>query len=108
MRLAYLVAGIYRAIRYFSQNILAGCQLFWPAMLAPVQEEQRLAAHFLQEADRISVRRGCGLLMQSRMVYHRQSQRDGRAITLRIREIAETLIWLSAYSYPAAAGKLAC
>ncbi len=33
---------------------------------------------------RISVRRGCGLLMQSRTVYHWQSRRDERAITLRI------------------------
>ncbi|EHC78194.1 hypothetical protein LTSESEN_6537 [Salmonella enterica subsp. enterica serovar Senftenberg str. A4-543] len=39
---------------------------------------------FLLEAYRISVRRGCGLLMQSRTVYHWQSQRDDRAITLRI------------------------
>lgn len=48
--------------------------------------------HFLREAYRISVRRGCGLLMQSRTVYHWQSRRDDRAITLRIREIAETRI----------------
>lgn len=48
--------------------------------------------HFLQEAYRISVRRGCGLLMQSRTVYHWQSRRDDRAITLRIREIAEIRI----------------
>ncbi|WP_409936888.1 IS3 family transposase [Salmonella enterica] len=41
---------------------------------------------------RISVRRGCWLLMQSRTVYHWQSRRDDRAITLRIREIAETRI----------------
>ena len=45
--------------------------------------------HFLLEAYRISVRRGCGLLMQSRTVYHWLSRRDDRAITLRIREIAE-------------------
>lgn len=44
------------------------------------------------EAYRISVRRGCGLLMQSRTVYHWQSRRDDREITLRIREIAETRI----------------
>ena len=48
--------------------------------------------HFLREAYRISVRRGCELLMQSRTVYHWQSRRDDRAITLRIREIAETRI----------------
>lgn len=40
---------------------------------------------FLREAYRISVRRECGLLMQSRTVYHWQSRRDDRAITLRIR-----------------------
>ncbi len=44
------------------------------------------AVTFLREAYRISVRRGCGLLMQSRTVYHWQSQRDDRAITLRIRK----------------------
>ncbi|CEI45826.1 Mobile element protein [Salmonella enterica subsp. enterica serovar Infantis] len=44
------------------------------------------------EAYRISVRRGCGLLMQIRTVYHWQSRCDDRAITLRIREIAETRI----------------
>ena len=48
--------------------------------------------HFLREAYRISVRRGGGLLIQSRTVYHWQSRRDDRAITLRIREIAETRI----------------
>ncbi|HAG5358933.1 TPA: transposase [Salmonella enterica] len=48
--------------------------------------------HFLLEAYRISVRRGCGLLMQSRTVYYWLSRRDDRAITLRIREIAETRI----------------
>lgn len=42
-----------------------------------------------QLEDEISVRRGCWLLMQSRTVYHWQSRRDDRAITLRIREIAE-------------------
>jgi Transposase. len=55
-------------------------------------DQKRQAEHFLQEADRISVRRECGLLMQSRTVYHWQSRRDDRAITLRIREIAETRI----------------
>lgn len=45
------------------------------------------------EAYRISVRRGCGLLMQSRTVYQWQSRCDDRAKTLRIREIAETRIW---------------
>ncbi len=49
------------------------------------------------EAYRISVRRGCGLLMQSRTVYHWQIRRDARAITLRIREIAETRI---RYGFP--------
>jgi putative transposase len=47
---------------------------------------------FSAGAYRVSVRRGCGLLMQSRTVYHWQSRRDDRAITLRIREIAETRI----------------
>lgn len=46
----------------------------------------------MREAYRISVRRGCGLLMQSRTVYHWQSRRDDRAITLSFREIAETRI----------------
>ncbi|EJK4174022.1 IS3 family transposase [Salmonella enterica] len=50
--------------------------------LRPAQKRQ--AVTFLLEAYRISVRRGCGLLMQSRTVYHWQSQRDDRAITLRI------------------------
>ncbi|EDX5706625.1 hypothetical protein CTX76_004416, partial [Salmonella enterica subsp. houtenae] len=36
-----------------------------------------------------SVIRGCGLLMQIRIVCHWQSRRDDRAIPLRIREIAE-------------------
>ncbi|BBE55417.1 Transposase, IS3/IS911 family [Klebsiella pneumoniae] len=40
---------------------------------------------FSAGAYRISVRRGCGLPMQSRTVYHWQSRRDDRAITLRIR-----------------------
>ncbi|MBH0366985.1 IS3 family transposase [Salmonella enterica] len=53
-----------------------------PKVLRPAQK--RLAVIFLLEAYRISVRRGCGLLMQSRTVYHWQSQRDDRAITLRI------------------------
>ncbi|HHW8755961.1 TPA: IS3 family transposase [Salmonella enterica] len=51
-------------------------------VLRPAQKRQ--AVTFLLEAYRISVRRGCGLLMQSRTVYHWQSQRDDRAITLRI------------------------
>ncbi len=59
-------------------------------VLRPAQKRQ--AVHFLREAYRISVRRGCGLLMQSRTVYHWQSRRDDRAITLRIREIAEPRI----------------
>lgn len=37
---------------------------------------------FLLKAYRISVRRGCGLLMQSRTVYQWQSRRDDRAITV--------------------------
>ncbi|EBB6884335.1 IS3 family transposase, partial [Salmonella enterica] len=53
-----------------------------PKVLRPAQKRQ--AVTFLLEAYRISVRRGCGLLMQSRTVYHWQSQRDDRAITLRI------------------------
>ncbi|ECI6491457.1 IS3 family transposase [Salmonella enterica subsp. enterica] len=53
-----------------------------PKVLRPAQKRQ--AVTFLREAYRISVRRGCGLLMQSRTVYHWQSQRDDRAITLRI------------------------
>ncbi|EAT7400402.1 IS3 family transposase [Salmonella enterica subsp. enterica serovar Bonariensis] len=61
-----------------------------PKVLRPAQKRQ--AVHFLREAYRISVRRGCGLLMQSRTVYHWQSRRDDRAITMRIREIAETRI----------------
>ncbi|EBM5748913.1 IS3 family transposase [Salmonella enterica] len=61
-----------------------------PKVLRSAQKRQ--AVTFLLEAYRISVRRGCGLLMQSRTVYHWQSRRDDRAITLRIREIAETRI----------------
>ncbi|EGX3499913.1 IS3 family transposase [Salmonella enterica] len=61
-----------------------------PKVLRPAQKRQ--AVTFLLEAYRISVRRGCGLLMQSRTVYHWQSRRDDRAITLCIREIAETRI----------------
>ncbi|WP_225906041.1 IS3 family transposase [Salmonella enterica] len=61
-----------------------------PKVLRPAQKRQ--AVTFLLEAYRISVRRGCGLLMQNRTVYHWQSRRDDRAITLRIREIAETRI----------------
>ncbi|QUJ04276.1 hypothetical protein KCP78_23100 [Salmonella enterica subsp. enterica] len=38
----------------------------------------------------ISVRRGCGLLMQSRTVYHWRDPPVDRAITLCIRESAET------------------
>lgn len=44
------------------------------------------------EAYRIGLRRGCRLMMQSRTVYHYQSRRDDRAVTQRIREIAETRI----------------
>ncbi|EJU2607920.1 TPA: IS3 family transposase [Salmonella enterica subsp. enterica serovar Muenchen] len=53
-----------------------------PKVLRPAHKRQ--AVTFLLEAYRISVRRGCGLLMQSRTVYHWQSRRDDRAITLRI------------------------
>ncbi len=59
-------------------------------VLRPAQKRQ--AVHFLREAYRISVRRGCGLLMQSRTVYHWQSRRVVRALTLRFREFAETRI----------------
>ncbi len=44
------------------------------------------------EAYRIGLRRGCRLMMQSRTVYNYRSCRDDRAVTLRIREIAETRI----------------
>lgn len=44
------------------------------------------------EAYRIGLRRGSRLMMQSRTVYHYQSRRDDRAVTQRIREIAETRI----------------
>ncbi|OON33512.1 transposase [Izhakiella australiensis] len=47
---------------------------------------------YLLAAYRIGVRRGCHLMMQSRTVYHYQSCRDDRALTRRIREIAETRI----------------
>lgn len=52
--------------------------------------QKRQAVYFLREAYRISIRRGCGLLIQSKTVYHWQSRRDDRAITLRIRVIAKT------------------
>lgn len=47
---------------------------------------------YLLEAYRIELRRGCRLMMQSHTVYHYRSCRDERAITQRIREIAETRI----------------
>ncbi|KHS90529.1 transposase [Pectobacterium brasiliense] len=59
--------------------------------------QKREAVEYLLAAYRIGVRRGCRLMMQSRTVYHYRSCRDDRAITRRIREIAETRIrygWL--------------
>ena len=38
--------------------------------------QKRQAVYFLREAYRISIRRGCGLLIQSKTVYHWQSRRD--------------------------------
>jgi len=54
--------------------------------------QKREAAEYLLAAYRIGVRRGCRLMMQSRTVYHYRSCRDDRALTQRIREIAETRI----------------
>lgn len=48
--------------------------------------------HICLEAYRIGLRRGCRLMLQSRTVYHYRSCRDDRAITQRIREIAETRV----------------
>lgn len=47
---------------------------------------------YLLDAFRIGLRRGCRLMMQSRTVYLYRSCRDDRALTHRIREIAETRI----------------
>lgn len=58
--------------------------------MRPAQKRQ--AMDFLRGLYHISVRQGCGLLMQCRTVYYRQSRRDDRAITLRIREIVENRI----------------
>jgi hypothetical protein len=59
-------------------------------VLRPLQK--RDAVEYLLAAYRIGVRRGCRLMMQSRTVYNYRSHRDDRAITQRIREIAETRI----------------
>lgn len=45
---------------------------------------------YLLEVYRILLRRGCRLMIQSRTVYHYRSCCDDRAVTQRIREIAET------------------
>ncbi|WP_455821049.1 IS3 family transposase [Pseudomonas cerasi] len=58
--------------------------------LRPVQKRE--AVEYLLAAYRIGVRRGCRLMMQSRTVYNYRSCRDDRALTQRIREIAETRI----------------
>lgn len=44
------------------------------------------------DAYRIGVRRGCRLMMQSRTVYRYRCCRDDRALTMRIREIAQTRV----------------
>ncbi len=54
--------------------------------------QKRDAVAYLLEAYRIGLRRGCRLMMQSCTVYHYRSCRDDRAITQRIREIAETRV----------------
>ncbi|EQB9156453.1 IS3 family transposase [Morganella morganii] len=59
-------------------------------VLRPAQKRE--AVTWLLEAYRIGLRRGCRLMMQSRTVYHYQSRRDDRAVTQRIREIAETRV----------------
>nr|CCG55378.1 insertion element IS2A uncharacterized 48,2 kDa protein [Erwinia piriflorinigrans CFBP 5888] len=59
-------------------------------VLRPVQKCE--AVEYLLAAYRIGVRRGCRLMMQSRTVYNYRSCRDDRALTQRIREIAETRI----------------
>ena len=75
--------GISEATFYNWKKKFAGLGVTETKVLRPAQKRQ--AMHFLRGAYRISVRRGCGLLMQSRTVYHWQSRRDDRAITLRIR-----------------------
>lgn len=52
--------------------------------------QKREAVEYLRAAYRIGVRRGCLLMMQSRTVYNYRSCRNDRALTQRIREIAET------------------
>lgn len=47
---------------------------------------------YLLDAYRIGLRRGCRLMMQSRTVYNYRSCRDDRALTHRIREIAEARV----------------
>lgn len=47
---------------------------------------------YLLDAYRIGLRRGCRLMMQSRTVYNYCSCRDDRALTHRIREIAEARV----------------
>ena len=54
--------------------------------------QKREAVEYLLAAYRIGVRRGCRLMMQSRTVYNYRSCWDDRALTQRIREIAETRI----------------
>jgi len=54
--------------------------------------QKREAVEYLLAAYRIGVRRGCRLMMQSRTVYNYRRCRDDRALTQRIREIAETRI----------------
>lgn len=47
---------------------------------------------YLLDAYHIGLRRGCRLMMQSRTVYNYRSCRDDRALTHRIREIAEARV----------------
>ena len=54
--------------------------------------QKREAVEYLLAAYRVGVRRGCELMMQSRTVYHYRSCRYDRALTRRIREIAEAQI----------------
>ena len=54
--------------------------------------QKREAVEYLLAAYRIGVRRGCRLMMQSGTVYNYRSCHDDRALTQRIREIAETRI----------------
>ncbi|HBU8526201.1 TPA: hypothetical protein MDD12_005097 [Klebsiella aerogenes] len=52
----------------------------------PRSARKRQTMHFLRKVYRISLRRRCKLLMQSRTVYHWKSRQDERTIILRIRE----------------------